>query len=258
MEGATVEKVSGGKAGGGPAAPQWLLLVALLAGNVALALGPWSVRLADSGPVSAAFWRLALALHSPQVHGFFDVPLDHLTSQSVLVKYFRQQGLDDTIVVSPDVGYAKQAIKLAAAMGVPLAVGTKVRHTDTEVEIETVLGVTDPPPKRAIVIDDEIATGGTMVQIVEALNRIGIERFTIASTHGLFTGDAVEKLNALDCVDEIVTTDTVYAPHAVEGIPKLVVQSVASVLGDAILCNHEGRSVGDLFAFWEKGAQENG
>ncbi len=199
---------------------------------------------------------IALTLHSPQVHGFFDVPLDHLTSQSVLVKYFRQRGLEDTVIVSPDVGYAKQAIKLAAALHLPLAVATKVRHTDTEVEIKTVLGISEPPPKRAIVIDDEIATGRTMVEIVEALQAFGIETFCIACTHGLFTGDAVEQLNALECVDEIVTTDTVYAPHAIEGIPKLVVQSVASVLGDAILCNHEGRSVGDLFAFWEKGAQE--
>lgn len=200
---------------------------------------------------------IALALHSPQVHGFFDVPLDHLTSQSVLVKYFRQQDLSDTIVVSPDVGYAKQAIKLAAALGVPLAVGTKVRHTDTEVEIKAVLGIGEKAPRRAIVIDDEIATGGTMVEIVEALNNLGTQQFCLACTHGLFTGDAVEKLNALDCVGEIVTTDTVYAPHATEGIPKLKVQSIAPVLGDAILCNHEGRSVGELFAFWEKGAQSD-
>lgn len=198
---------------------------------------------------------IALALHSPQVHGFFDVPLDHLTSQSVLVKYFRQKDLSDTVVVSPDVGYAKQAIKLAAALNVPLAVGTKMRHSDTEVEIGTVLGIGDKAPCRAIVIDDEIATGGTMVEIIEALNDLGTEEFYIACTHGLFTGDAVEKLNALDCVREIVTTDSVYAPHATEGLPKLKVQSIAPVLGDAILCNHEGRSVGELFAFWEKGAQ---
>ncbi len=195
---------------------------------------------------------IALSLHSPQVHGFFDVPLDHLTSQTVLARHFRTHDLTDTVVVSPDVGYAKQAIKLAKALGVPLAVGTKVRHDDTEVEINTVLGIGEESPKRAIIIDDEIATGGTMVKIVEALHRLGTQEFCIAATHGLFTGDAVEKLNALDYVSEIVTTDSVYAPHAVEGIPKLKVESIASVLGDAILCNHEGRSVGELFAFWEK------
>jgi ribose-phosphate pyrophosphokinase len=201
---------------------------------------------------------IALALHSPQVHGFFDVPLDHLTSLSVLVEYFKRRDLTDTVVVSPDVGYAKQAMKLASALGIPLVVATKIRHTDTEVEITAVLGIDpDEPPRRAIVIDDEIATGGTMVQIIQGLQQLGTEQFCIACTHGLFTGSAVEKLNALDCVSEIVTTDSVFAPHAKEGIPKLREQTVAPVLGDAILCNHEGRSVGELFAFWEKGVQKD-
>ncbi len=196
---------------------------------------------------------IAITLHSPQVHGFFDVPLDHITSLSVMVRYFRQQDLSNTIVVSPDMGYAKQAVKLASALRLPLAIGAKMRLTDTEVEIKAVLGINeDEAPQHAIVIDDEIATAGTMVEIVEALQELGVKRFHLAGTHGLFTGDAVERLNALECVDEIVTTDTVYAPHAAEALSKLVVQSVAPVLGDAILCNHEGRSVGELFAFWNR------
>lgn len=196
---------------------------------------------------------IAVALHSPQVHGFFDVPLDHLTSLSVLVNHFKGHDLSESVVVSPDVGYAKQALKLASALGVQLAVGTKVRHTDTEVEIKAVLGVGDRPPRHAILIDDEIATGSTMIEIMEALMELGTQEFCVACTHGLFTGDAVERLAALPHVREIVCTDTVYAPHAVEGFgDKLKVQSVADVIGDAILCNHEGRSVGSLFAFWEK------
>lgn len=195
---------------------------------------------------------IALALHSPQVHGFFDVPLDHLTSMRVLVDHFLPQDLSDTVVVSPDVGYAKQATKLAAALGVPLAVGSKVRLDDNHVEIKSVLGAQGPAAKRAIVIDDEIATAGTMVQIVQAMNEMGTERFSIACTHGLFTGNAVERLNGLDCVDEIICTDSVYAPEAHASIPKLRVESVASVLGDGILCNHEGKSVGELFTFWDQ------
>lgn len=201
---------------------------------------------------------IAMVLHSPQVHGFFDVPLDHLTSLSVLVAYFKRQDLTGTVVVSPDVGYAKQAIKLASALEIPLAVGTKIRHTDTEVEITSVLGIDpDEPPRRAIVIDDEIATGETMVQIVRAMQGLGTRDFCLACTHGLFTGNAVEKLTALECVRDIVTTDTVFAPHAKEGIPNLREQSVAPVIGDAIVCNHEGRSVGELFAYWEKGVKKD-
>lgn len=195
---------------------------------------------------------IAMALHSPQIHGFFDVPLDHLTSMRVLVEYFKQQDLSDTMLVSPDVGYAKHATKLAAALGVPLAVGSKVRLDDNRVEIKSVLGPAKSITRRAIVIDDEIATGGTMVEIVRAMNRLGTECFTLACTHGLFTGDAINRLNALDCVEEIVSTDTVYAPHAEDGLSKLKVLSVAPVIGEAILCNNEGRSVGSLFAFWDE------
>lgn len=196
---------------------------------------------------------IALTLHSPQTHGFFDVPLDHLTSLRVLVDYFKQQDLQDTVVVSPDVGYAKQAMKLGEALGVPLAIGNKIRIDDKRVEIKAILGIGSKTPKRAIVVDDEIATGGTMVEIVKAMKKEGTEEFSLACTHGLFTDNAVKAMNRIKCVNEIVCTDSVYAPHAIKGIPKLHVQSVASVIGDAILCNNQGRSVGDLFTFWEEG-----
>jgi ribose-phosphate pyrophosphokinase len=195
---------------------------------------------------------IAMTLHSPQTHGFFDVPLDHLTSMRVLVEHFKAQDLTNTILVSPDVGFAKQATKLAFELGIPLAVGSKVRLDDNKVEIRAVLGPSDRAARRAIVIDDEIATGGTMVEIVRAMNKRGIERFSLACTHGLFTGEAINRLNALPCVDEIVCTDTVYAPYAEDTLEKLNVLSVAPVLGEGILCNHDGRSVGELFAFWDE------
>lgn len=195
---------------------------------------------------------IAMTLHSPQTHGFFDVPLDHLTSLRVMVDHFKKQDLTSTVVVSPDVGYAKQATKLAYALNLPLNVGSKMRLGDTEVEIATVLGSGGPPPHRAIVIDDEIATGSTMVEIVQVMSKLGTRQFSLACTHGLFTGKAVELLNALDCVDEIVVTDTVYAPHAKNDLDKLRIESVASVFGDGISCNHEGKSVGDLFTFWSE------
>ncbi len=204
-------------------------------------------RLIETAGASRA---ILMALHSAQTHGFFDVPLDHLTALRVMVDYFKKLDLSDTVVVSPDVGYAKQATKLAYALRLPLAVGSKVRLGDAEVEIATVLGSGGPTPKRAIVIDDEIATGGTMFEIVQAMSDQGVKHFSLACTHGLFTGNAIDRLKALPCVDEIVCTDTVYAPHAIKGIPKLRIESVAPVIGEAIRCNHEGRSVGELFAFW--------
>ena len=196
---------------------------------------------------------IGMALHSPQVHGFFDVPLDHLTSLRVLVDYFRRQNLSNAVVVSPDVGFAKQAIKLASALNLPLAVASKERVDDRNVEIKALLGTGAQGSTQAIVVDDEIATGGTMIEIVRLLEKQGFEELWLACTHGLFTANAVERLNALDSVKEIITTDTVYAPHALESIPKLCIESVASVFGDAIRCNHEGKSVGDLFTFWTEG-----
>jgi ribose-phosphate pyrophosphokinase len=195
---------------------------------------------------------IAMMLHSPQTHGFFDVPLDHLTSQRVMVDYFKKKDLSNTVIVSPDVGYAKQVIKLAYALNLPLVVGSKMRLGDTEVKINTLLGSEQGPWRRALVLDDEIATAGTMVEMVHEMRKMGTEEFCLVCTHGLFTGDAIERLNELDCVKEIVCTDTVYAPHAIEKIPKLRVESVASVLGDGIRCNHEGRSVGELFTFWSE------
>ena len=90
------------------------------------------------------------------------------------------------------------------------------------------------------------------MEIVQVLEAQGTQEFSLAATHGLFTGTSVERLNALDKVSEIVVTDTVYAPEASEQIKKLNCLSVASVFGDGILCNHEGKSVGELFTFWSE------
>lgn len=198
---------------------------------------------------------ITMVLHSDQVHGFFSIPLDHLTSFPVLSAYFQQQDLSDTVLVSPDVGYAKQASKLARLLNLPLAIGTKVRLGDSEVEIDEILG-SGVHARRAIIIDDEIATAGTMVEICQRLKeKMGVEEFTLACTHGLFSGQAVERINAMPNLVEVVTTDTVLAPHAVASIPKLKIQTIAPVLGEAIRCNHLGQSVGDLFAFWSESAK---
>ena len=92
-----------------------------------------------------------------------------------------------------------------------------------------------------------------MLRICERLHELmGVEEFTLACTHGLFSGQAVERINAMPNIREVVTTDTVLSPHALNGIPKLHVETIAPVLGEAIRCYHLGQSVGDLFAFWSE------
>ncbi|MBN1261067.1 MAG: ribose-phosphate diphosphokinase [Anaerolineae bacterium] len=190
---------------------------------------------------------MTMTLHSPQVHGFFSVPTDHLTSHSVFVKHFKKQDLSNTVVVSPDIGHAKRALKLAKALGVPAAAGEKRRLADNRVAIDGIMG--NVQGKRVLLVDDEIATGGTIIEVINYLRTQDVTRVTVLGTHGLFTGKAVEQLDAVEEIEEIVVTDTV--PIAEGNYPRrLTVLPVAHIFGEVIRRNVMGQSVGELFEFW--------
>ena len=192
---------------------------------------------------------ITMTLHSPQVHGFFSVPTDHLTAQSVFVEYFKDQDLENSVVVSPDIGNAKRASKLARALGLPIAAGEKMRLSDEEVEIGGIMG--NVRGKRVILMDDEIATGGSIMETIRALRAENVQRVTVVCTHGLFSGPAAERLNAIDEIDEIVTTNTV--PLDDDRRPeRLRVLSVGDIFGEVIRRNVVGESVGALFEYWKK------
>jgi ribose-phosphate pyrophosphokinase len=190
---------------------------------------------------------ITMTLHSPQVHGFFPMPVDHLTAESVFINHFKRRDLDNTVIVSPDIGHAKRAAKLARALNVPLAAANKERLTDQEVSVSEIIG--DVRNKDVIIHDDEVATAGTLIKVIEILLDQGIGRLSVACTHGVFSGPAIERLRAIHEIDEIVTTNTVPL-SAKKHLPNMVVLSVASIFGEAIRCNILGRSVGKLFAFW--------
>lgn len=204
---------------------------------------------ADLINFSGADRVITMTLHSDQVHGFFTAPLDHLTSQSVFVEYFQKYKDTDTMLVSPDMGYAKHVIKLARALKLDVSIGSKVRMGDDQVIIDALLG-SGRSAKCAIVMDDEIATGGTMVKIVDALRRSGTEEFVLACTHGVFTNNALDNLLPIEGLLEIVCTDTVLVSDEYRAMENVSVLSIAGVLGDGILRSHEGRSMGSLFTFW--------
>ena len=191
---------------------------------------------------------ITMTLHSPQAHGFFLAPVDHLTSQSVFINHFKQGDLSNTVVVSPDIGHAKRAAKFARALGVPLAAANKERLTDEEVAISAIIG--DVKGKDVIIHDDEVATAGTLIKVIELLLRQGIGRLTVACVHGVLTGPAIDRLRAIPQISEIVTTNTVPVPEE-KRLPNMSVLSVAPIFGEAIRCNTLGRSVGKLFAFWQ-------
>jgi ribose-phosphate pyrophosphokinase len=184
---------------------------------------------------------LALTLHSPQVHGFFSVPVDHLHALRELAAHFRGRDLSRAIVVSPDLGNAKSAAAFARRLGVPVAAGAKERLSDTQVSITTIIG--DVSGRDVIVLDDEIARGTTMFELLHRLNEQGARSIAVACTHGLFIDSALEKLAATD-VTEIVCTNSVPMPMA---NPKLKVLSVAPALAEAINRIHNGESVSSLF-----------
>ena len=189
---------------------------------------------------------LTMALHAPQVHGFFRIPVDHLNALNILGAHFQQRDLANTVVVSPDLGNAKSASHLARLLNLPVAAGNKRRIDDEHVVIERIVG--DVEGKRVIVLDDEIANGGTILELLRLLRERDATSFTIACTHGLFTNSAIERFAAQPDVDEVVTTNTVpLAPAKIEALPQLRVLSVAPLLAQAIQRIHDGESVSSLF-----------
>ncbi|GEP33532.1 ribose-phosphate pyrophosphokinase [Nocardioides szechwanensis] len=185
---------------------------------------------------------ITMNLHAPQVHGFFSVPVDHLTALGELADHFLGQDLTDCVVVSPDFGNAKTATQFSRLLGLPVAAGSKKRLADDRVVIDEIVG--DVEGKRAIVLDDEISTGGSILELLDRLAERGCTGASIACTHGLFVGKAVERLQGHPMISEVVTTDTVPAPT---GWPELRTRSVAGLFATAIERIHAGESVSSLF-----------
>ena len=187
---------------------------------------------------------LAMTLHSPQVHGFFSVPVDHMNALKVIAQYFRSRKLKNAVVVSPDLGNAKEASHFARSLALPMAAGSKKRLSDDRVVIDTLVG--DVDGKNVIILDDEIANGGTIVEVLKKLRERRVKHIAVACTHGLFTGKAIERLASQSDIAEIVTTDTVPVPPE-KRLPNMKVLSIAPLLAEAIRRIHLGESVSALF-----------
>lgn len=187
---------------------------------------------------------LTMTLHSPQVHGFFSVPVDHMNALKVLAKHFRGRNLKNTVVVSPDLGNAKEASHFARMLKLPVAAASKKRFSDDRVEIDTIVG--DVERKNVIVLDDEISNGGTIIEVLRKLREHHVKKIIVACTHGLFTGKAIERLASQPDILEIVTTNTVPIPES-KRLPNMKILSVAPLLAEAIDRIHVGRSVSKLF-----------
>jgi ribose-phosphate pyrophosphokinase len=206
---------------------------------------------ADLLDTAGATHVMMMVLHSPQVHGFFSMPTDPLSSRPVFKQYFLQQDLSRLIVIAPDMGNAKAAARFAQDLGVPVAAAIKERLSDSEVRITGIVGQNLQGRQHALIYDDEIATGGSILEMARVLIENGVPEISIACTHGLFTKNALERLGAIPQVKEIITTDTVFMPPE-KRHPKLHVISVAPVFGEAIFRNYARQSIGNLFFFGDE------
>lgn len=187
---------------------------------------------------------LTMTLHSPQVHGFFSVPVDHLHALSELAAYFQRYDLSNAVVVSPDLGNAKSAAVFAKRLGTPVAAGAKERISDTQVRISAIIG--EVSGRDVIVLDDEIASGGSMIELMAHLRANGARSIRIACTHGIFAGSALQRLAAQPDLSEIVCTNTLpITPDRV--VDKLTVLSVAPALAEAMRRINSGESVSAIF-----------
>lgn len=188
---------------------------------------------------------LTLDLHTGQLWGFFDIPLDHLPGRMILGDYFRSLGLDNVVVVSPDIGGVKRAREFAQYIGAPLAIIDKRRDRPNQVaEVVHVIGKVYR--RTAIVVDDIVDTGGTLVVAADALMRRGVQEVYACCTHAILSPPSLARLQRSP-IQQLVVTDSIPVPPEKRG-PKLKVLSVAGLLGEAILRIHEDQSVSELFS----------
>ena len=186
---------------------------------------------------------LTMTLHAPQVHAFFRVPTDQLHALRELAGHFAQDDLSNTVVVSPDLGNAKTATAFSRMLGTPVAAGAKERFEDDRVVITSIIG--EVADRDIIVLDDEIANGSTIIELLRMLKEARARSVRVVCTHGIFSNNAIDRIAAHEEVVEILTTDTV--PRNESSSEKLTVLSVAPAFAEAVSRIHTGESVSALF-----------
>jgi ribose-phosphate pyrophosphokinase len=187
---------------------------------------------------------LTVDLHAGQIQGFFNIPLDELTALFLLSRHFKQKQIEHLVVVATDVGASKRARNVAQNLNAPLAIIEKRRSSnDGDSQVLNVIG--DVEGRRALIVDDEIDTGTTIMNAADALKDRGVTQVYAACTHPILSGPAIERLDT-GSIDELVVTDTIpLSPE--QQHPKITVLTVSELLGEAISRIHSGRSVGELF-----------
>ena len=200
--------------------------------------------LADMIEVAGADRWMTLDLHAGQIQGFYKIPGDSLTTFHILIDYFRTKNLENGVVVTPDLGFAKRGRNYAAELGLPLAFVEK-RRVGNHDSREAVTLIGNVEGKDVIIVDDLVDTAGSIVEAVDIVKQNGANDIYLSFAHAVLSYPAVDRLKSLP-LREIVCTDTL--PIAEDKmLPNITVLSVAELLGEVIVRSHEGRSVGELF-----------
>ena len=206
---------------------------------------PITARLvADLLTAAGADRLLTIDLHAGQIQGFFNIPVDELTALTILSRYFQDLELDNLVVVAVDIGISKRARDMAERLSAPLAIIEKRRlGNDDQAESLNVIGEVEG--KTALMFDDEVDSGGSMLSAVSALREQGVKDVYACVTHGVLSGDAPARI-VTSPLTELVVTDTIPPPDEMRN-GTVTVLSVAPMLGEAIRRIHEGMSVGEMF-----------
>lgn len=205
---------------------------------------PITARLvADLLSVAGANRMLGVDFHSPQIQGFFNIPVDELTARYVLGNYFKKSH-NNLVVVATDIGISKRARDVATTLNAPLAIIEKRRLGNVD-RTETLNVIGDVKDKVALIFDDEIDTAGSLTNAIAVILEHGAKEVRACATHPAFSGPAIERI-AASPVTEVVVTDTIPIPEE-KKLDKIKVLSIAPLLGEAINRIHTGQSVGALF-----------
>ena len=210
--------------------------------------------LADMITVAGANRVLTIDLHAGQIQGFFNIPVDELTAMYLIADYFQTKRIPDRVVVSTDIGNAKRARNFAELIDAPLAIVEK-RRTGNADRTEVLNLIGEVEGKTAILMDDEIDTGGSIVQAVSVVVDHGAKEVYASCVHPVLSGNAVERLRDSP-IREFITTDTIPMPPE-KRLPNITVLSVAPMLAETIWRIHSGRSVGAMFDANKQGILDN-
>jgi len=186
---------------------------------------------------------LTLDLHAGQIQGFFDIPVDHLYGINPIIDYFKKAKVSNLVVVSPDVGGIKMARAYAKRFKAGLAIVDKRRNTPEATEVMNILG--EVKGKNAVIVDDIVATGSSLVEAAKALKKAGAKKIYATITHGILSNNAVGKINE-SCIDCLIITDSIPLVEDKKS-KKIKVVSVDSLFAEAIKRIHFEKSISVLF-----------